>query len=123
MLADYFYWQYVWSPRWLFRLMWNLQRSAIRFFSISTMLRTLIAPWHKDVIQYRGGSLENYLLTFTWNIVSRLIGFLIRISVIISWLTFEIIFILAAVFIILIFFLWPWLILLTFAAGFALLFI
>lgn len=122
MLADYFYWQYVWSPRWLLQVTWNLQRSAIRFFSISTMLRTLIAPWHKDIIEHSGGSLEKYFLTFAWNIVSRLIGLLIRTSVIISWLAVEIIFVPLAVIIILVFFLWPWLVLLTFATGFALLF-
>lgn len=123
MIADYFYWQYVWSPRWLLQLMWNLQRSAMRIFSIPIMLRTLLAPWHKDIMKYRGGSLESYFLIFTWNIVSRLIGFLIRISVIISWLAVEAVFIPLAVLIILLLFLWPGLVLLTFATGFTLLFI
>lgn len=87
------------------------------------MLRTLISHWHKDVIKYRGGSLENYAMTFAWNQVSRLIGFIIRTVVLLTWLAAEAIFIPLTIAVFIIFILWPLLILLLLSLGLALLFV
>ncbi|MFH1353674.1 MAG: hypothetical protein ABIH36_00085 [bacterium] len=107
MLADYFYWQYVWAPRFLLQTMWNLQRALLRFFSVRYMLRTLLAYWHKDAASYQGGTLSKLTLAFTWNIISRLIGFIIRISVLVAWLITEIVYVSLAATIFLLFMVWP----------------
>lgn len=117
MLVDYFYWQYLWAPKILVRIIWNLQRALWRFFSIKFMLRTLLAHWHKDFVPYHGGTLTNLALTFLWNQISRLVGFIIRLGVLIIWLIAEIIFIPLAVAIFFLFLAWPLLILVGLAMG------
>ncbi len=121
MLVDYFYWQYVWAPKILLQILWNLERALWRFFSVKFMLRTLLAHWHKDAIPYRGGTLSNLALTFTWNQVSRFIGLLIRSAVLLVWLIAEIIFVLLAAATFLVFISWPLIVLVSLSIGLALL--
>jgi hypothetical protein len=52
-------------------------------FSISILLRTLFAPW-KRIISYPGAGLEAHVRAFLDNLVSRFIGFLVRIMVLLA---------------------------------------
>jgi hypothetical protein len=52
-------------------------------FSISILLRTLLAPW-KRIISYPGAGLDAHMRAFVDNLVSRFIGFFIRITVLIA---------------------------------------
>lgn len=89
MYHDYIRWQFVLGPRWLFNLAVTAARALVLLFSIPVMMRTLLAPWHRDVLPYRGGTLTHYAMTFAWNIISRLIGFAIRGTVILIWSLIE----------------------------------
>lgn len=117
MLVDYFYWQYVIAPRWLIEFIWNMQRVIMRAFSVTFMLRTLLAPWHKDTAVWRGGTLDAFGLTIIWNITSRLIGATIRLIVIAAWLVAEAIFAILAVIAVPALLLWPALVLVGIALG------
>lgn len=53
-----------------------------RFFSLGYFLPRLFAPWHRDITGYgRGFDLERWLKTFSWNLISRLIGAIMRMVV------------------------------------------
>jgi len=107
MLIDYLHWQFVLAPQWLSQLIWNLERASLRFFSITFMLRTLTAPWHKDTMPFEGGTLTKLVTVIMWNIISRLIGLIIRTTVIIIWLLVQMIYVPLAMTAFLLFISWP----------------
>jgi hypothetical protein len=51
-------------------------------FSAGTLLKTLFAPWKR--IQYQGKSFDDKVRAFTDNLVSRVVGFTVRIGVLIA---------------------------------------
>jgi hypothetical protein len=72
-------------------------------FSVPILARTLFAPW-KRIISYPGAGLDAKLRALSDNVVSRAIGFAVRVLVL---LTALIIGTLAVVFGVLAFVLWP----------------
>lgn len=74
-----------------------------RLFSIPILLRTLFAPW-KRIVSYPGSSLDAKLRAYGDNIVSRAIGFVVRLLVLLTALVMSG---LAAVAGLLSFVLWP----------------
>lgn len=59
-------------------------------FSIGFLLRTLLAPWKRRNEHYAGGGVEKYLEAVVVSALSRVVGFVIKIPIIItgviSWL-------------------------------------
>jgi len=120
LLADYLNWQFLWGPRWIISTSWNGIRAITKMFSVPTMLKTLLAAWHKDTMSWHGGTLSQYGMVIGWNIISRLIGFIIRSMVLIVWLISIAIFIPMAVLAWLLFLLWPFIIFGLLTIGFTL---
>lgn len=121
MLVDYFYWQYVLAPRWLLAFSWNLERALLNIFSVPLMFRTLLAPWHKDVAIFHGGTLSDLGLTILWNIISRLIGLIFRLGLITLWIIAQVGLVVAFIFALPAFYAWPFLVLVGLAASLAIL--
>ncbi len=107
MVIDYLRWQFIDGPRWLLRFAWTLQRVLWRFFSVSLMLRTLFAHWHRDALAYQPGGLGELFKTFVMNQISRLIGFFIRVCLLSIWLVGELLYIPLAATVVLLFLFWP----------------
>lgn len=60
------------------------------YFSIGYFVPRLFAPWHRDVSGYgRGFDLKRFLHIFGWNLISRVIGAILRIFVIALGVVFE----------------------------------
>lgn len=121
MYVAYFYWQFVVAPTWLVRLIINLERALMIFFSVPTMVTTLFAHWHKDSVSPRRGTLSAIALAYSWNAISRGIGFIIRTAMVLAWLGSAGLLALFGTLLTILFILWPLLILMAFAAGLAVL--
>jgi hypothetical protein len=109
MLLAYLSWQFYLAPRWLLVVAWNIQRSLWQYFSVSLMLRTLIAHWHQDRVSYRQGTITGMIHAWAWNIISRAIGFFVRSCLLAIWLAAQISFFIFAAVVIAAFLLWPFL--------------
>lgn len=107
MVIDYLLWQYWHGPQWLVRLLWVMQRSLWQYFSVPVMLQTLLSPWRHDQVSLQQGGLPAILKALAWNAISRLIGAVVRTSVIITFLFTEAVFIGAAALIFSAFLVWP----------------
>jgi hypothetical protein len=119
--VEYFYWQFVVAPVWLSQLIWNLQRALVQFFSVPLLLRTLFSHWHKDRVSLQQGSISGILQAVAWNLISRVIGFCVRVVVLAGWLITQIVFAAIATLAFLLFLAWPLLIVVALALGVALL--
>lgn len=79
----FFKWFFVQAPQNILRggrnfLLWDWQ-----FFSIGYLTPRLFAPWHRDQYSYgRGFDFSRFLRVWGWNLISRLVGAVLRIFVI-----------------------------------------
>jgi len=83
MLAlEFFTWWYGqgWLRRW--QDIASYVRKTSQTFSVNILARTLFAPWRR-IISYPGEGLNNHLRAMVDNLFSRLIGFCVRVLVII----------------------------------------
>lgn len=77
--------------RWWYGQGWMLQAQNIRrrltrtshLFSVPSLLRTLFSPW-KRIVTYPGAGLDAHIRAATDNLVSRFIGFFVRLFVLIA---------------------------------------
>ncbi len=52
-------------------------RMAVEAFSINSLVQTMFAPWRR-IVSYPGASLGDHFHAWLDNLVSRIIGFLVR---------------------------------------------
>ena len=91
ILIQYFSWQVFKVPKNILKAWGNFLRFNLNYFSIPLLLKTLFSPWRRYKYSYgRGFNLKRYFNTFTFNIVSRLIGAAVRIIFILIGLAVEI---------------------------------
>ena len=80
----YFLWHYTRAISDLFTVSKNFLWFTWHFFSIGVLSQTLFAPWQKLDEQYaRGFDIGAFFETFVVNTLMRIIGFFIRLSVIV----------------------------------------
>ena len=77
------------------------------FFSVSTLLKTLFQPWRNLIVKKTivGFSLTDWTNRFAFNLISRTIGVIMRLSIIIFYFIFQTLFMVFLPFIALVFFL------------------
>lgn len=91
-------WFFVIAPVRILELGRNFLAWAWHFFSIGYFLPRIFSPWHKDITGYgRGFDLSRFLHVWGWNLISRIIGAVLRLVVMVFGLwVFGLIVILAA---------------------------
>lgn len=77
----FFSWWYKYLPYRLFSACKALLITITDLFSVKMILPTLFAPWKRDLLSYENLSLQQKFQVMTLNLASRIIGFLIKISV------------------------------------------
>jgi hypothetical protein len=83
LAAQFFVWWYGQGWALVFKNMQRRMRQTGQMFSVSMLLRTLFAPWRR-IISYPGASLGDHLQALGDNLVSRAVGFTVRVLVLIT---------------------------------------
>ncbi len=84
LFVSYFAWHYTRGIADLFRVMGNFLWFLYHLFSIPVLAKTLFSPWRREGEAYKGGfHVEAFFETFVVNTIMRVVGFLVRGSVII----------------------------------------
>lgn len=89
-------WQFFDVPRSILRGWGNYLKFNLNYFSVSTLLKTFFSPWRKYSLAYgKGFNLRRYFEVFIFNLMSRIIGAVLRLFFIFLGLLTEILIILA----------------------------
>jgi hypothetical protein len=82
MLLDFSAWYYTRAFRDIFAVWFNFMWFIVHFFSIPLLLRTLFAPWKRITDESRPKGVEDFLASHLMNGMSRVLGALVRVTVI-----------------------------------------
>lgn len=83
MILELFRWWYGQGWRLVFQHAGQRLVNIGNDFSVGTLLRTLFAPWRR-IMTYPGSGLDAHLRAMVDNLVSRCVGFFVRMSVLIA---------------------------------------
>jgi len=123
ILFQYLTWHYVDQVRGILLAWKNFLRFNLNYFSISLLLKTLFSHWRKYQWSYgRGFDIKRYAEVFFSNLISRVIGAIIRFFLILIGVVAEIFIVLAGIIVFLGWLLLPVLLLAGLWFGFKLLF-
>jgi hypothetical protein len=123
MIFGFLIWHFFEMPREILGGVKNFLRFGLYYFSIPFLFKTLFAHWHKYFWVYpRGFDFGKYLEVFFSNLISRILGAIIRIFLIFSGIAFEIFVLIFGIFLIFLWIILPLLLLLGFIYGIKLLF-
>jgi hypothetical protein len=81
----FFSWWYGYLPRRLYLAFLAAMISLFDRFSVKVLLATWFSPWKRDIISTDGLTLQQKFQVFMLNLASRVIGFLAKTSVLISF--------------------------------------
>lgn len=78
---DFSLWYYTTAIRNILSLWMNAMWFITHFFSIPLLTKTLFAPWKRMTDVYRREGVEELLATFVMNVMSRVLGTTVRLSI------------------------------------------
>ncbi|MCK4354938.1 hypothetical protein KAW43_01115 [Candidatus Parcubacteria bacterium] len=123
IIIQYLYWHYCAQARAILRAWKNFLAFNFNYWSVPLLLRTLFSYWHKYQEPYaRGFDPKEYFETFCMNMISRMIGSIIRTGMIIIGIITEIIVVIAGIIIFLGWLILPIFLFSCFIYGFRILF-
>lgn len=104
-------WHFLEMPNFLIQVWKNYIAFATNYFSLTLLLKTIISPWRRNAWRYpKTFDIQEYANVFVSNIFSRLIGFLLRIVLIIVGAVFQVIVLIVGLIVILLWLLTPFII-------------
>ncbi|MBP9842921.1 MAG: hypothetical protein KBC62_02860 [Candidatus Pacebacteria bacterium] len=122
IIGDYVRWHYTRAFGELFHLWLNFLWFIIHFFSLKELMTSLLSPWRRMTEQKRQGwNFEDMMSYIIINLLSRIIGFIMRSGVIIIGLVCLTITIITGAILFLLWLFLPALVVATLLAGVALL--
>ena len=81
---EYIYWHYSSGAASVMKRGITFARGVLNYFSVLHLFRTLFYPWHRYIEPYhRGFYLSEFLTTLAGNIISRVLGAIMRLVMII----------------------------------------
>jgi len=85
---NYLRWHYITFPKFILELIGNYLFFVGHLFSVRILLQTLFSPWRKLIVQKGGHGISGSLDAASFNLISRTIGFIVRIATILTSLIF-----------------------------------
>jgi hypothetical protein len=123
IFIQYLEWYFCDVPRAILKAWGNNLIFNLKFFSIGLLLKTFFSPWHRYQWSYpRGFDFGKYAEVFFSNMISRILGAVVRIIFILLGLVFEFFIFLVGAVIFLGWFLLPFLLILGLSVGIKLVF-
>lgn len=90
MVSQFLKWYFAIAPVRILTAGRNFLIFGWHFFSIGYFAPRLFSPWHRDLSGYgRGLDLKRIFHVLGWNLISRLIGAVMRLVVMLAGLVFE----------------------------------
>lgn len=79
IVLDIFIWHFVEAPRAIIKALAGILYFDLEYFSVPTLLKTFFSHWRKYFYSYgKRFDLKQYFETFTFNLISRIMGALFR---------------------------------------------
>lgn len=123
ILAVFLMWHFYEVPKAILRAWGNFLVFYWNYFSVATLFRTFFSHWRRYIDSYgRGFDPGVYLMTFLSNMVSRILGAIVRLAAIIVALFVECLALAAGFFIFALWVLLPFILILGFLTGLYLVF-
>jgi hypothetical protein len=92
IFIKYLYWQLILTPKKVLSIIKNYLAFGLDFFSIKETLRSLFSPWRRYLWDYgRGFDIARYFEVFLSNVITRAIGFIMRLFLISFFLIYELV--------------------------------
>jgi len=91
IFIEWFLWQFFEMPGFLLEIWKNYLMFATNLFSVPLLLKTFFAPWRKYNWRYpKGFDVVEFFNTLISNIFSRILGAIMRVTLIIAGILFQI---------------------------------
>ena len=113
---------YIYSIKKLSQIVWLIVLKNLDYFSIPILLKTLFAPWKRDVLSTQNLSLNEKMRMGVFNLMSRLIGAVIRLFTIFFGLILTLLLLIFGIIVIIIWAFLPFILLIGFIYGIILIF-
>lgn len=124
IIFEYFSWHFIEMPVNILKAWWNFILFSLNYFSVSLLLKTFLAPWRRDVLVFpRGFDLGKYLEILFSNLISRVLGAIVRSVLIVLGIIVEIFVILFGIIVFIGWMILPLIIIFGFMLGFRNLFL
>lgn len=111
-------WHFFEAPKSILQIWRNFLKFNFDFFSVGVLIRTLFSPWKKNQWSYgRGFDIGRYFSVLFSNLISRILGAVVRLFLIIFGLLIEIFIFLGGAFVFLFWIIMPVLLIFGFWLG------
>ncbi|KPJ70159.1 hypothetical protein AMJ51_02440, partial [Microgenomates bacterium DG_75] len=91
-VSGYFSWHYLVAPKRIIKIGLNFLIFFYHYFSVALIARTIFSPWKRLTIKRkRALTFENFFYVLSFNLTSRSIGAIVRLSTLLTWLLIEIV--------------------------------
>lgn len=122
ILFQYLEWHFLDAPQRILKIWRDFLLFNLNYWSIPLLFKTLFSPWRRYKFSYgKGLDFKRYFEAFTFNAISRVIGFIMRSIFIFVGIATEILIILGGIVIFLIWILLPVVLIAGFLFGFKIL--
>ena len=72
-------WHFIEAPKEILKGVWNFVLFIFNYFSINQLLKTFFSHWHRYSYSYgKRWDIKRYFEAFTFNIISRVMGAILR---------------------------------------------
>lgn len=123
ILIQYFFWHFWEMPKKILRTWKDFLNFSLNYFSTFLLIKTFFSHWHRYSWAYpRGFDIGVYLEVFISNLISRVLGMILRFFLIIIGISVEVFIIFAGAFLFIMWLMLPFLLLSGLQFGFRIIF-